>query len=87
MVEGGDGDETKEEMVEREVKIVEQGLRSGVVHLMGESEVVANKGASLIKKVMINYAYNFMRRNLRQSNKVCDIPHGRLLKVGLAYEL
>ncbi|KAF6134597.1 hypothetical protein GIB67_025712 [Kingdonia uniflora] len=88
VVEGGDGHiDTKDEMVEREVEIVDRGFRCGVVHLMGESEVVASEGAGLMKKVVIDYAYNFLRRNLRQSDKVFDIPHKRLLKVGMTYEL
>ncbi|KAF8394543.1 hypothetical protein HHK36_020754 [Tetracentron sinense] len=76
------GEEKKEE-----VDVVEKAWRSGVVHLMGESEVVAGKGAGIGKKILINYAYNFIRRNLRQSDKVFDIPHKRLLKVGMTYEL
>ncbi|XP_075093945.1 potassium transporter 5-like [Nicotiana tabacum] len=39
------------------------------------------------KKVIINYAYNFLKKNLRQSNKIFDIPHKRMLKVGMIYEL
>ncbi|KAF8401512.1 hypothetical protein HHK36_012452 [Tetracentron sinense] len=75
--EGVDGEEKKEKVVER----------AGVVHLMGETEVVAGKGSGLGKKVLINYAYNFMKSNLRQSDKVFDIPRKRLLKVGMTYEL
>ncbi|MCL7039996.1 hypothetical protein MKW94_015739, partial [Papaver nudicaule] len=70
-----------------ELEVVEQALRAGVVHLMGENEVVARKGSGLAKKILINYAFNFLRRNLRQSEKVFDIPHKRLLKVGMTYEL
>ncbi|KAF8394545.1 hypothetical protein HHK36_020756 [Tetracentron sinense] len=76
------GEEKKEE-----VDVVERAWRSGVVHLMGESEVVAGEGAGIGKKILINYAYNFIKRNLRQSDKVLDIPHRRLLKVGMTYEL
>lgn len=66
---------------------VEQACRAGVVHLIGENEVVAGKGAGLAKRVLINYAYNFLKRNLRQSDKLFDIPHKRMLKVGMTYEL
>ncbi|KAI3874662.1 hypothetical protein MKW92_022432 [Papaver armeniacum] len=70
-----------------ELEVVEQAWRAGVVHLMGENEVVARKGSGLAKKILINYAFNFLRRNLRQSEKVFEIPHKRLLKVGMTYEL
>ncbi|XP_043710558.1 potassium transporter 5-like [Telopea speciosissima] len=75
------------EVVEKELEVVDRGWHSGVVHLVGESEVVAGKGSSFGKRVLINYAYNFLRRNLRQSYKVFDIPSKRLVKVGMTYEL
>ncbi|XP_058200167.1 potassium transporter 5-like [Rhododendron vialii] len=75
------------EAVEREIEVLDKAWCAGVVHLMGENEVTAGKGANIGKKVVIDYAYNFIRRNLRQTEKVFDIPHQRLLKVGMTYEL
>ncbi|KAK4441748.1 Potassium transporter 5 [Sesamum alatum] len=87
-VGGEDDDEiVKEEEMERDMADLDRAWRCGVVHLVGEHEVVAGKGASIGKRVMIDYAYNFLKRNLRQSNKVFDIPHKRMLKVGMTYEL
>ncbi|KAK9136943.1 hypothetical protein Sjap_007537 [Stephania japonica] len=80
-------DEERRNAVEREVEMVEKGWQEGVVHLLGESEVVAGEGANLGKKIVINYAYNVLRRNLRQSEKVFEVPHKRLVKVGMTYEL
>ncbi|KAH6796493.1 OxaA/YidC-like membrane insertion protein [Perilla frutescens var. hirtella] len=53
----------------------------------GEHEVMAAKGTNLGKGAVIDYAYNFMKRNVRQSNRMFDIPHKRMLKVGLTYQL
>ncbi|KAF5931319.1 hypothetical protein HYC85_032192 [Camellia sinensis] len=75
------------EAMEREIEVLEKAWRSGIVHLVGENEVIAGKGAGIGKRVLINYAYSFLRRNLRQTDKVFDIPHKRLLKVGMTYEL
>ncbi|KAK9139398.1 hypothetical protein Scep_009079 [Stephania cephalantha] len=80
-------DEERKNAVEKEVETVEKRWREGVVHLLGESEVVAGEGANLGKKIVINYAYNLLRRNLRQSEKVFEVPHKRLVKVGMTYEL
>ncbi|XP_042516780.1 potassium transporter 5-like isoform X2 [Macadamia integrifolia] len=80
-------EEKQREEVEKELKMVDRGCQSGIVHFVSESEVVAGKGANFGKRVLINYAYNFLRRNLRQSYKVSDIPSKRLLKVGMMYEL
>ncbi|GAB4861772.1 hypothetical protein Ancab_037027 [Ancistrocladus abbreviatus] len=73
--------------VEGEIEALDEACRAGVVHLTAESEVVASRGSGLGKKVLINYGYNLLKRNSRQSNKVFDIPHERLLKVGMTYEL
>ena len=73
--------------VERDMDLVDNAWHAGVVHLLGEHDVVAAKGASTGKRFMIDYAYNFLKRNVRQSNKVFDVPHKRMLKVGMTYEL
>lgn len=87
----GDSEEgviqAKEEESEREVEVVDKAWRAGVVHMMGENEVIAGKGANFGKKIVIDLAYNFLKKNLRQSDKVFDIPRKRLLKVGMTYEL
>ncbi|KAG8370655.1 hypothetical protein BUALT_Bualt13G0005800 [Buddleja alternifolia] len=77
----------REEAIERDVEYLDKAWQDGVVHLVGEHEVVAAKGANIGKRVLIDYAYNFLKKNLRQSNKVFDIPHKRMLKVGMTYEL
>lgn len=75
-------------MLGREIEAVEEAWNSGIVHLMGESEVIASPGAWLGKRVLIDYAYSFLKRNLRQNHdKVFDIPHKRMVKVGMTYEL
>lgn len=76
-----------EEALVNEIAVIDNARRAGIVHMMGESEVMAGKGASIGKKIVIDFAFNFMRRNLRQSDKIFDIPRKRLLKIGVAYEL
>ncbi|KAG6426857.1 hypothetical protein SASPL_111092 [Salvia splendens] len=70
-----------------EVGDLDRAWRSGVVHMVGEHEVAAAKGAALWKRVVIDYGYNFLKKNLRHSNRVFDIPHKRMLKVGMTYHL
>ncbi|GMY27699.1 potassium transporter 5-like [Fagus crenata] len=77
-----------EEMVQREVRIVDDALNfGGVVHLMGEKEVMASKGSSFLKKLAINYVYNWLKRCVRQADEFFMIPRKRLLKVGMTYEI
>ena len=73
--------------VEEEIKFVQKAMESGVVYLLGEAEVVADQKSSLFKKIVVNYAYNFLRKNFRQGEKVLSIPHTRLLRVGMTYEI
>ncbi|KAG6645532.1 potassium transporter 5-like [Carya illinoinensis] len=77
-----------EEIAQRELEKVDEALNVGdIVHLMGENEVVASKGSSFLKKLVINYAYNWLRRSVRQVDEVFMIPRKRLLKVGMTYDV
>ncbi|XWS76523.1 hypothetical protein CRYUN_Cryun01aG0183900 [Craigia yunnanensis] len=86
-INGRQVEEDWQETVEREISIVDKAWEVGVVHFVGESEVIASKGAGIGKRILIDYAYNFLKKNLRQSEKVFDIPHRRMLKVGMTCEL
>ncbi|XP_031744354.1 potassium transporter 5 isoform X2 [Cucumis sativus] len=77
----------REVELEKEIEEVDKAWEYGVVHLVGESEIIAKEGSNIWKRVLINYIYNFLKNNLRQSERVFDIPHNRLLKVGMTYEL
>ncbi|MFS8014411.1 putative potassium transporter [Helianthus anomalus] len=70
-----------------DVAKLDQAWRTGVVHLVGENEIVSKPRSSIGKKFLIDYAYNFMKRNLKQSYNVFEIPHEKMLKVGMTYEL
>ncbi|XP_054794168.1 potassium transporter 5-like [Prosopis cineraria] len=73
--------------VDDEIKFVEKAREKGVVYLLGEAEVVAKPNSSFINKIVVNYIYNFLRYNFRQGVKHMAVPRGRLLKVGMTYEI
>uniref|UniRef100_A0A803MEY9 Potassium transporter n=1 Tax=Chenopodium quinoa TaxID=63459 RepID=A0A803MEY9_CHEQI len=88
----GDGNQhvltrAQEEVLEKDIEVIDKAWNAGVVHMMGESEVTANKSSGIGKRIVIDFAFNFMKKNLRQSDKMFDIPRKRLLKVGMTYEL
>ena len=87
VLEDRDKERMMQEAIGKEIEAIERALEAGIVHLIGESEVAASKGAGIGKKILIDYGYNFLKKNLRQSDKVFDIPHKRMVKVGMTYEL
>ncbi|KAF3442534.1 hypothetical protein FNV43_RR16450 [Rhamnella rubrinervis] len=75
--------------LEREIEAIDRAWNAGIVHLIGDNQVIASKDSAIGKKLLINYAYDFLRKNSRQcDNNVFDIiPHKRMLKIGMTYEL
>ncbi|CAL2281124.1 unnamed protein product [Prunus armeniaca] len=82
-----DDQQRQQNLLDREIEAIDKAWSWGVDHLIAENEVTAAKGAGIIKRILIDYAYNLLKRNLRQGEKVFDIPHKRMLKVGMTYEL
>ncbi|KAJ4865987.1 Potassium transporter 5 [Raphanus sativus] len=67
--------------------LVEKASEKGMVYLMGETEITADKDSSFFKKFIVNHAYNFLKKNCREGDKALAIPRSKLLKVGMTYEL
>nr|GEZ29644.1 potassium transporter 5-like [Tanacetum cinerariifolium] len=74
-------------IADEDVAKLDKAWRTGVVHLVGEHEIISKAGSSIGKRFLIDYAYNFMKKNLRQGYSVFEIPHKRMLKVGMTYDL
>ncbi|XAR52875.1 hypothetical protein NMG60_11021194 [Bertholletia excelsa] len=70
-----------------EMEFVQEAMENGVVYLLGEAEVHAKPNSSVLKKFVVNQAYNFLRTNFSQGEKVLAIPRSRLLRVGMTYEV
>ncbi|XP_040377794.1 potassium transporter 5 isoform X1 [Oryza brachyantha] len=69
------------------IQSIHNEMGNGVVHLLGETNVVAESNADLLKKIIVDYVYNFIRKNFRQPEKIICVPHNRLLRVGMTYEI
>ncbi|KAI3972868.1 hypothetical protein MKX01_019526 [Papaver californicum] len=72
---------------DKEIEFVQKAMEKGVVYLLGETEVVAEENSSKLKQVVVNYLYHFLRKNLRENDKILSIPHRKLLRVGMTYEI
>ncbi|KAL6843418.1 hypothetical protein ACP4OV_026740 [Aristida adscensionis] len=73
--------------VEEEKQLIDREVERGVVYLMGEANVSAGPRSSILKKVVVNYIYTFLRKNLPEGHKALAIPKDQLLKVGITYEI
>ncbi|KAF2289207.1 hypothetical protein GH714_029409 [Hevea brasiliensis] len=72
---------------QRELALVDTALRDGFVYLMGECEVMAANGSTWVKKLTVDYLYNWLSRCVRQPDEVFLIPRKQLLKVGMTYDV
>ena len=70
-----------------EIAFLRRCKAAGVVYLLGNSEVKAREGASNVKKVVVDYVYDTLRRNCRRPSVALIIPHERLLEVGMVYDV
>ncbi|KAL9227078.1 hypothetical protein vseg_002815 [Gypsophila vaccaria] len=75
-------DEAQEELRE-----LMEARESGMVFILGHSYVRAKSGSSLVKKIAINYGYDFLRRNSRAPSYAISLPHASTLEVGMVYHV
>jgi KUP system potassium uptake protein len=73
--------------VEEEKQLIDTEVERGMVYLMGEANVTAKAKSSILKKIVVNYVYTFLRKNLTEGHKALAIPKDQLLKVGITYEI
>jgi len=73
--------------IQQEQHAILEEMNKGVVYIFGESEVVARPHSSLLKKIVVNYIYSFLRKNSRNGEKMMSIPRRQVLKVGISYEI
>lgn len=73
--------------VEEEIAFVQRAMEKNVVYMLGEAEVVVEPNSSILKKIVVNHIYNFLRRNFRHGENLMAIPRSKLLRVGMTYEI
>eukprot|EP00252_Welwitschia_mirabilis_P007845 TRINITY_DN1955_c0_g3_i2.p1 TRINITY_DN1955_c0_g3~~TRINITY_DN1955_c0_g3_i2.p1 ORF type:complete len:779 (+),score=114.40 TRINITY_DN1955_c0_g3_i2:715-3051(+) len=71
--------------VRQELQELSEAKEAGSAFIIGHSYVKAKAGSSLIKKFVINVAYDFLRKNCRGPDAALHIPHSSLLEVGMVY--
>ncbi|XP_071742030.1 potassium transporter 2-like isoform X2 [Rutidosis leptorrhynchoides] len=79
-----DSDDPKDEQM-RELHDLLDAQESGTAFILGHSHVKAKQGSSVFKRLAIDLAYNFLRRNCRGPDVVLKVPPSSLLEVGMVY--
>ncbi|KAL1222603.1 Potassium transporter 3 [Cardamine amara subsp. amara] len=58
-----------------------------VAYIVGHGHVKAKRNSVFVKRLVINVAYSFLRKNCRSPGVMLNIPHICLIKVGMNYSL
>ncbi|XWS65608.1 hypothetical protein CRYUN_Cryun05aG0128300 [Craigia yunnanensis] len=58
---------------------------AGTAFILGHSHVRAKQGSSVLKRLAINFGYNFLRRNCRGPDVALKVPPVSSLEVGMVY--
>ncbi|KAK5834711.1 hypothetical protein PVK06_010387 [Gossypium arboreum] len=73
--------------VEEEIEFVERAADRGVVYLLGEAHVKAKQNSSILKKIIVDYIYTFLKNNYRRGEAQMMVSHTRLIRVGMSFEI
>ncbi|CAM8881297.1 unnamed protein product [Rhodiola kirilowii] len=72
---------------QEELRELMEAREAGVAYIMGNSYVRAKKGSSFVKKITINYIYDFLRRNSRRPTYPLNAPRASTLEIGMIYDV
>ncbi|NP_001130766.1 Potassium transporter 25 [Zea mays] len=73
--------------VRRELQELMDAREAGMSFILGHSYMKAKSGSSFIKRVVINFFYEFLRKNSRGPAYAANIPHASTLEVGMVYQV
>ncbi|KAM7279214.1 hypothetical protein ACFE04_006348 [Oxalis oulophora] len=70
-----------------ELEELKEARESGMAFILGHCYVRAKPGSGLMKKMAINFGYDFLRRNFRGPSYALSIPLASTLEVGMVYQV
>ncbi|KAG8075233.1 hypothetical protein GUJ93_ZPchr0006g46378 [Zizania palustris] len=71
--------------VREELQELTDAREAGMAFILGHSYVKAKNGSSFFRRLVINFCYDFLRRNSRGPNYAVTIPYASTLEVGMIY--
>ncbi|PAN24200.1 hypothetical protein PAHAL_4G164300 [Panicum hallii] len=73
--------------VRSELQELTEAREAGMSFIMGRSYMKAKSGSSLIKRIAINFIYQFLMRNSRGPAYAANVPHVSTLEVGMVCQV
>ncbi|GFY87174.1 potassium transporter family protein [Actinidia rufa] len=70
-----------------ELQELMKAREAGMAFISGHCYVRAKSGSSLMRRVVINLGYEFLRRNSRGPTYAWSVPHASTLEVGMIYHV
>nr|GLL49897.1 potassium transporter 6-like [Ipomoea trifida] len=70
-----------------ELRELMEAREAGIAYILGHSYMQAKQGSSSVKKMVINFGYEFLRRNSRPPTYALSVPHASTLEVGMVYNI
>ncbi|KAL1538469.1 peroxysomal 3-ketoacyl-CoA thiolase A (THIL) [Salvia divinorum] len=68
-----------------ELEFIKSCRDAGVVHILGNTVVMARRESRFYKKIAIDYIYAFLRKICRENSVIFNVPHESLLNVGQVF--
>ncbi|XP_057417150.1 potassium transporter 10-like [Lotus japonicus] len=65
-----------------ELEFLNRCRDAGVVHILGNTVVMARRDSRFYKKIAVDYIYAFLRKICREHSVIFNVPHESLLNVG-----
>ncbi|KAL9263297.1 Potassium transporter 6-like protein [Drosera capensis] len=76
-----------DDAAEEELSDLIEAREAGLAFILGNVYVRAKSGSGLIKRIGLNYVYDFLRRNSRGPSYALNLPHASTLEVGMVYNV
>ena len=70
-----------------ELQELTDAREAGMSFITGRTHMTAKSGSGLVKRIAINFVYEFLRRNSRGSVTAANIPHASSLEVGMVCQV
>lgn len=68
-----------------EIDFLNRCKEAGVVHILGNTMVRAQRNSNFVKKIAVHYVYAILKRVCRENSMMFNLPHESLLNIGQVF--